>query len=115
MLDTRTFAAGIGDAIHLLSTKVPTTLGRYCSSATLADVAAPTMTQRLYISVLEDHLQDEGSYADGIRFAVDLLASKRVDRIPDLPCEWGLADTDNPSVGNQLYMSALEGLIGPAG
>lgn len=115
MTDTKTFRTAIGEAIHLLSTKFPTTLGRYCSSATLKDVAGPSATQKLYISVLEDHLDDEGSYEDGINFAVDLLRTKMVGKDPVLPCVWTLADTETPSVGNQLFMVELQRLISADG
>jgi len=115
MSDQKAFRDGIQAAIHLLSTSFPTTLGRYCSSATLRSVTGPSVTQQLYISVLQDHLNDPGSYEDGIGFAVELLRTKMVGRDPDIDFEWILVDTDNPSVGNQLFMVELERLVNPGG
>ncbi len=109
-----TFREGILDAIALLSTKVPTTMGRFCSAADLATVGGPTFSAKLYISHLQNALNREGSYAEGINFAVHLLETKAVGR-KEVGLPWTLVNTENVEVGTQLYIAELQRMLDPNG
>ena len=98
------FEDGIAAAVHLLSTRAPATQGE-CSASTLAPVGGPTASARLYIEAMP---KGDGSFADGIRAAIDVLTKYKVARLGG--GSWGLVKTDLPSVDVQLFISELQQL-----
>ena len=115
MTDTRTFHDAMNESIHILGTKVPTTQGRFCSPSNLVGVTTPNASMKLYIGALQSQLDTEGTFAEGIAYAIDLLATRKVARSEQEPFDWTLVSADLPSVGNQLYMAEILRLVSTDG
>jgi hypothetical protein len=100
------FEDGIAAAVHLLSTRAPATLGE-CSASALVPVGGPTASAQIYIDALLS-IHREGSFADGIETAIDLLEDWQVARVKG---GWGLVEIYLPSVDNQLFIAELQRLL----
>ena len=95
------FEDGIAAAVKLLSTRAPATLGE-CSASALVPVGGPTPSTRLYIDAMP---KGQGSFADGMKAAINLLSRYKVARGPR---GWGLTETGMPSVDMQLFIAELQ-------
>lgn len=108
------FKDGVEAAIIILSTRVPATLGHYCSASELKPVSAPNASQKLFIEKLEAEKGQKGTFAAGVEHAVDVMKTYEVGR-GEQPGAWQLVPSEGPDVSRQMFIAAMQRLINPDG